>query len=105
MPEVWIVALGVAVLIALYAITIYNRLVKSSTVVEEGWSGVDVQLKRRSNLIPNLVETVKGYADHERSTLDEVTALRTRSEAAQGRAERAEQKFAFPAMARARLRP
>ncbi len=71
----WIVlaALGA---VALYAVTLYNRLVKNRQMSEEGWSGIDVQLKRRSNLIPNLVDTVKGYAGHERELLERVTELR-----------------------------
>ena len=64
---------------ALYVIAIYNRLVKNRNRVQEGWSGIDVQLKRRANLIPNLVETVKGYASHERELFEEVAKLRTQS--------------------------
>ena len=71
----WII-LGVVVVIALYAVTIYNGLVKNRQMVEEGWSGIDVQLKRRSDLIPNLMETVKGYMSHERETLEAVTNAR-----------------------------
>ncbi|WP_298983520.1 LemA family protein [uncultured Roseibium sp.] len=68
-----------ALLIALSVLVIflYNALVKKRQMVEEGWSGIEVQLKRRSNLIPNLIETVKGYASHEQETLDTVTQLRT----------------------------
>ncbi len=68
----------IAALIALsvFAILLYNALVKKRQMVMEGWSGIDVQLKRRANLIPNLVETVKGYAAHEQDTLDQVTQLR-----------------------------
>ena len=54
----------------------YNALVKSRNKVDEAWSGVDVQLKRRHDLVPNLVETVKGYAAHERATLEAVTVAR-----------------------------
>lgn len=71
----WIV-LAVLAAVALYAVTLYNRLVKNRQMSEEGWSGIDVQLKRRSNLIPNLVDTVKGYAGHERELLERVTELR-----------------------------
>ena len=63
----------------LWGIAIYNRLVRKKNMVKEGWSGIDVQLKRRANLIPNLIETVKGYMGHERAVLEEVTALRSRS--------------------------
>ena len=60
-----------------YGIYIYNALIKNKNLVEEGWSGIETQLKRRANLIPNLVETVKGYASHEKDTLEEVTKMRT----------------------------
>jgi LemA protein len=68
--------IAVAVAIAVYAIVIFNRLVRLRQMVNEAWSGIDVQLKRRSDLVPNLVEAVKGYAAHERGVLEEVTALR-----------------------------
>ncbi|MFD2204838.1 LemA family protein [Kiloniella antarctica] len=63
-------------LFCLWAIVIYNRLVRFRQQVSEGWSGIDVQLKKRSNLIPNLVETVKGYTRHEKNTLTEVIESR-----------------------------
>ena len=63
--------------VALFAVVLYNRLVRARNLVEEGWSGIDVQLKRRSNLIPNLIETVKGYARHESKVLQELTEART----------------------------
>jgi LemA protein len=75
------IALGVIVLIALYVVFIYNGLVRSRQMAEEAWSGIDVQLKRRADLIPNLIETVKGYAAHEKSTLEEVVELRNRAQA------------------------
>ncbi|UJQ95815.1 LemA family protein [Mariluticola halotolerans] len=59
-----------------YAIVIYNNLVKHRQLAEEGWSGIDVQLKRRADLIPNMLETVKGYMSHERETLEAVTNAR-----------------------------
>lgn len=74
----WII-LGLLVLIALYIISLYNSLVKKRQMVEEGWSGIDVQLKRRADLIPNLVETVKGYASHEKEALETVTEMRARA--------------------------
>lgn len=67
------------VLAALYAVVLYNRLVRARNLVEEAWSGIDVQLKRRTDLVPNLIETVKGYMQHERGVLEQVTQLRTRS--------------------------
>ena len=60
----------------LYAIAVYNKLVRLRALVKEGFSGITVQLRRRADLIPNLVETVKGYATHEREVLDQVTAHR-----------------------------
>ncbi len=74
----WIIlaALGA---VAVFGIVLYNRLVKARQMTEEGWSGIDVQLKRRADLVPNLVETVKGYAAHERAALDEVTEMRARA--------------------------
>ena len=74
----WIV-LGLIVLIGLYLVYIYNDLVRKRQMVREGWSGIDVQLKRRSDLIPNLVEAVKGYATHERAALEAVTEMRARA--------------------------
>ena len=71
----WIVLAAIAA-VAFYAVTLYNRLVKNRQMSEEGWSGIDVQLKRRADLIPNLIETVKGYAGHERELFERVTELR-----------------------------
>ena len=76
------VALLVVVLIA--GVAIYNGLVQAKVLVDEGWSGIDVQLKRRYDLIPNLVETVKGYAKHESETFTKVAQLRTAAMAATG---------------------
>jgi LemA protein len=75
------IILGIAVLVALYVVFIYNGLVKSRQMAEEAWSGIDVQLKRRADLIPNLIETVKGYAAHEKATFEEVVALRNSAQA------------------------
>ena len=72
---IWIL-LAVLVAVALYAIALYNTLVKNRQMAGEGWSGIDVQLKRRADLIPNLLESVKGYMAHERELLEEVTRLR-----------------------------
>ncbi len=78
------ILLGVVLVLLVGAMTIYNRLVTNKNMVAEGWSGIDVQLKRRSDLIPNLIESVKGYMGHERGVLDQVTELRTKSLTAQG---------------------
>jgi LemA protein len=78
---VWIV-IGVAVLIVLWAVVTYNGLVNLRNRVDEGWSGIDVELKRRHDLIPNLVETVKGYAKHEASVLEAVIQARANAQSA-----------------------
>lgn len=71
------ILLVILAVIAVYAIFVYNKMVMQRNQVKEGWSGIDVQLKRRHNLIPNLVETVQGYAGHEKSVFKEVTDLRS----------------------------
>jgi len=71
----WVIVIAAAAIV-LYAIIAFNSLVRTRQMAKEAWSGIDVQLKRRSDLVPNLVEIVKGYAGHERSVLDEVTRLR-----------------------------
>jgi LemA protein len=78
---VWIV-LGVAAVALLAGVLLFNRLVSLRNRVDNGWSQIDVQLRRRYDLIPNLVETVKGYAAHERTVFDEVAEARTRGMAA-----------------------
>jgi LemA protein len=81
----------VAVLVGglfLWAVSIYNRLVRNRNLVEEGWSGIETQLKRRSNLIPNLVEAVKGYMGQEKGVLEKVTEMRSRTGQAATPAER-----------------
>ena len=71
-----LIVLGVIVLLLLFGVAIYNRLVRLRALVKEGFSGITVQLRRRADLIPNLVETVKGYASHEKATFEAVTAAR-----------------------------
>src|SRR3954453_7211612 len=73
--EGWII-LAAAVLLLLYTAAIYNRLVRLRALVREGFSGITVQLRRRADLIPNLVEAVKGYATHEREVFEQVTKAR-----------------------------
>ena len=72
-----LIAVAVVVVIGLVIAGMYNGLVRARLRVREAWSGIDIQLKRRSSLIPNLVETVRGYAAHERDTLDSVTRARS----------------------------
>jgi len=72
----WLIVLGIIVIVGIYAIATYNTLVRMRNWVRESWSQIDVQLKRRHDLIPNLVETVKGYAKHEQETLDKVIRAR-----------------------------
>ena len=86
-----IIVLTAIVLILIFGtILTYNKLVRLRNMVKEGWSGIDVQLKRRAVLIPNLVETVKGYVSHERNLLSEITDLRSRSFQAQKIGEKGE---------------
>jgi len=79
MIEVLVVLAVVVGVPVVWGIVLYNGLVRLKQRVMEGWSGIDVQLKRRANLIPNLIETVEGYMGHERETLEAVTALRAKS--------------------------
>lgn len=79
---VWIILLVVVVLLVLYVIVAYNGLVRSRNQVDNAWSQIDVQLKRRIDLIPNLVETVKAYAAHEKDTLEAVINARNAAMAA-----------------------
>lgn len=76
----WIILVLIIAVVG-YAIMVYNSLVKNRQMVREGWSGISVQLQRRSDLIPNLLETVKGYMGHEKEVLENVTALRARAQA------------------------
>jgi LemA protein len=76
------VLLGVVLLFGLFLLGIYNGLIRARVRCREAWSGIDVQLKRRASLIPNLVETVKGYAAHEREVLENVTRARAMLEQA-----------------------
>jgi LemA protein len=84
----WII-LGVLALVAIYGIVTYNGLVAMRQRVDQAYADIDVQLHQRHDLIPNLVETVKGYAAHERETLDAVIAARNRATQAQGPADQA----------------
>ena len=93
----WI-ALGLLVLALLYAIIVYNRLVRLRALVREGFSGITVQLRRRADLVPNLVSTVEGYATHEREVLTAVTAHRADPTRAGGVRATAEADQAFGAM-------
>ena len=89
MIAVWIL-LGIVVLAGLYLMFLYNGLVRLRNRIEAAWAQIDVQLRRRYDLIPNLVETVKGYATHERETLDSVTRARAAAESATGPADQAQ---------------
>jgi LemA protein len=75
----WWIALGIVGVLLLYGILVFNQLVRHRNRVENSWSGIDVQLRRRYDLIPNLIETVKGYATHERELFEQVTQARTRA--------------------------
>ncbi len=73
----WQISLAVLVIVSVWLIGIYNGLIKLRNRTDEAWSDIDVQLKRRYDLIPNLIETVKGYAAHEKGVLENVTKART----------------------------
>ena len=90
------VLIGVCVLIALWGVSVYNGLVRQKNMVAEGWSGIDTQLKRRADLIPNMVETVKGYATHEQTTFDELAKARSQGQS-QDPTQRAAQETAITA--------
>ena len=75
----WIILIIVVAVLVLYVISTYNKLVKSRNKVRDQWAQIDVQLKRRYDLIPNLVETVKGYAKHEKDALEAVIAARSKA--------------------------
>jgi LemA protein len=81
---------GIVILFVLLLVGVYNGLVRSRNRCQEAWAGIDVQLRRRASLIPNLVETVKGYAAHEREVFEEVTRARSRLEQAGAAAEAAD---------------
>jgi LemA protein len=88
---IWLIVLVVVlVVLALIVVGLYNRLVRYRNRVDNAWAQVEVQLKRRWDLIPNLVETVKGYAAHERGVFEAVTEARTRAQQAQSPAESAQ---------------
>jgi LemA protein len=91
MGSMWavIIIVVVIVLLILFLVGIYNGMVRARNRVDEAWSGIDVQLKRRHDLIPNLVETVKGYAAHEAGVFEAVTQARAAAMSAQGPAESA----------------
>jgi LemA protein len=82
-----LIVVGVLLLLGLIYVLIRNSMIGSRNRVDESWSGIDVQLKRRHDLVPNLVETVKGYATHERETFEKVTQARAQAMQASGPAE------------------
>jgi LemA protein len=90
LPMMGLIALGVLVLLAIFAIGMYNGLVRLKVQCDNAWADIDVQLKRRYDLIPNLVETVKGYAAHEKGTLEAVINARNRAMSATGPADKAQ---------------
>src|ERR671939_347789 len=95
---VWVIVVVVAVvLLLLFVVGLYNKLVRLRNRSENAWAQVDVQLRRRYDLIPNLVEAVQGYASHERETFEEVTRARTAAEQAQTVREQAQAENALTA--------
>lgn len=86
---VWVIVIAAVGLVG-YVLVAYNSLIRQRNQVRESWSDIDVQLKRRYNLIPNLIETVKGYAAHERETFESVTRARARALGAQSPGDKAQ---------------
>ena len=84
-----LIVLGILVLLVIFVISMYNSLVRLKVTCDNAWADIDVQLKRRYDLIPNLVETVKGYAAHEKGTLEAVINARNRAMTATGPADKA----------------
>ncbi len=89
MPTLLWIVLGVIAVIIFWFIAVYNGLIRLKNQTDEAWSDIDVQLKRRYNLIPNLVETVKGYATHEREVFEKVTEARSQAMNTQAPADKA----------------
>jgi LemA protein len=87
---VLLIVIVIVVVLVIFVISLYNNLVRLRNRIENAWAQIDVQLKRRHDLIPNLVETVKGYASHERETLEAVVQARNAAIAAPGPAEQAQ---------------
>ena len=85
-----IIILAIVVVLIIWFVVIYNSLIKLRNQVKNGWSQIDVQLKRRHDLIPNLIETVKGYMKHERETLENITTYRSQAMNASGVGEKAQ---------------
>src|SRR3954462_5623686 len=87
---VWIVIAAVAAVVVLFLVLTYNKLVRLRNETETGWANIDVQLKRRADLVPNLVEAVKGYAAHEAQPFEEITKARAAAQQAASPAAAAE---------------
>ena len=85
----WVI-LGIIAIIAIWAVAIYNGLIRLKNRIDEAWSDIDVQLKRRYDLIPNLVNTVKGYASHEKEVFEKVTEARTKAMSAESAGDKAQ---------------
>ncbi len=96
---IWVVVIVAAIVVLLLIVLVgmFNRLVRLRNRAENAWAQVDVQLRKRYDLIPNLVETVKGYAAHEQQTFEEVTRARTAAQQAQGVAQQAQAENALTA--------
>lgn len=95
MTTALMIIIGIVVVLLLYIILTYNGLVTLRNRVKEAWSDIDVQLKRRYDLIPNLVEVVKGYASHEKETLERVITARNVAMSANGAKEKGRQRMFF----------
>ena len=92
-----LILLAIVVVAVLWGVSTFNGLVRRKNIVAEAWSGIEAQLKRRADLIPNLVDTVKGYAAHERGTFEQLAQLRSAGQAQTGVSERAQTEAAIGA--------
>ena len=95
MPPSMLFLIIVAIVLVLFVIITFNKFIKRRNLVEEAWSGIDVQLKRRHNLIPNIVETVKGYSKHEKQLLEDIVLVRSNVDKAATVNERGETEIAL----------
>ncbi len=95
MPQSTIIFVAIVLIVLVYVIVTFNKFIRRQNLTEEAWSGIDVQLKRRHNLIPNIVETVKGYSKHERELLEDIVKIRNSVDNASNVGERGESENAL----------
>jgi len=91
----YVIIIIAVVIIIIFFVAVFNKLIKARNLVQEAWSGIDVQLKRRHDLIPNIVETVKGYSKHERELMEDISLIRSNAEKAETIAKRGQSENAI----------